>query len=201
MADRDLRGPPDRRLLGFDDHVRSSLSDFKCDGASLCVVAGGKTVFAKGFGSTVSATDPQNQKPLDADSVFSVGGGALLGLVAVAFANVLDWNANLKIDGIRDDATLADLMTHRIGLEADSLLATLLADLPAGAVASALKLSKNSKNFRGSSEYSPLTTPIAAHLLSQSAQRPFETLLHDLVFAKIGASHASCFVSQGRKTR
>ncbi|KAJ3066200.1 hypothetical protein HDU98_010485 [Podochytrium sp. JEL0797] len=46
-ADRDLRGPPDPRTVGFEAHLKSAQADFSIESFAVCIVAKGKVVFVK----------------------------------------------------------------------------------------------------------------------------------------------------------
>ncbi|KAJ3009915.1 UNVERIFIED_CONTAM: hypothetical protein HDU68_002423 [Siphonaria sp. JEL0065] len=190
--DRDLRGAPDKRLLGFDEHARASLADFRVEACCVCVVSHGKIGFAKAFSSSnnkrasVFAGFAENESAAGPDSPWLFGN--LSNLIALALGKLAENNKELK------EYSRA-LLSNSLGLNA-SLLAELAADLP---VIASPATSAFLKASTGQYNPSPLTAPLAAHLATTLAQSPIEVLMHDLVLSRFGASRISGFSSLGRE--
>ncbi|KAJ3231819.1 hypothetical protein HDU81_003511 [Chytriomyces hyalinus] len=223
---RDLRGPPDKRLYGFDDHCRDAVADFKADGCAVAIVVNGKMVFAKGFGAPEAASlNPWNQRAsvsatsIDPDTPVELG-RACEGILGVAIASMvqskaIDWSTAVhsvipsfslpnQNQHLAQIATVSDLLSHRAGLPGTSdTLANLISDVAATdampAAISAVKLPRLNTSFRGARDYSLLTAPIAAHVSSMVSQKSIEILIQETVFAPIGASRASGFNALGRE--
>ncbi|KAJ3137930.1 hypothetical protein HK100_000228 [Physocladia obscura] len=213
LADRDLRGPPDKRLLGFDEHSRSALADFSCTASSIVVVSKGKIVFAKGFGAdgtagaTADALGPDTPVQLGASAASIIAGIAL-----AASSAEFDFNARVPFNISTASAVLtySDLLSARAALPANFLavLASEIAPISSlPAVTSGLaKFDSNKQGnkdianiiFRGEYSQSPLTAPLVCLLACKATEKNFEYLVHNMVFAKFGASKASGFWATGR---
>ncbi|KAJ3355715.1 hypothetical protein HDU83_002720 [Entophlyctis luteolus] len=201
LFDRDLRGPPDKRLTGFDEHCRSALSDFGVSSASVAVVSGGKIVFAKGYSDSKHAKDP-SAKDMTADTPFLLGETGTQALVSIALASAtsnFDTELPFKLPISTSCApTISDLFSGRASLPSD-LLSALISDLSALDPTSLFPLQlENCSQFRGVSTYSPLTSPLIFFLANNMTNKSLEVLLHESVFRKIGASKATGFLSSGR---
>ncbi|KAI8609878.1 beta-lactamase/transpeptidase-like protein [Chytriomyces sp. MP71] len=221
---RDLRAPPDRRLLALDAHCSAALSDFDADGCAVTIVAGGKMVFAKGFRSLEAPANPWSQRAsisqpsFDADSSIELGRAAE-GILAVAIAtlvqsNQLQWDTPLSTilpsfsldnPSLARIVTVSDLLSHRAGLpSASHTLANLISDAsPASMIPSAINVVNQgqtaSKAFRGTRQYSFLTAPIVTQLLTSITKEPIEVFIQEAVFNQISASRSSGFIAQGRE--
>ncbi|KAJ3263034.1 Penicillin-binding protein 1C [Chytriomyces hyalinus] len=223
---RDLRGPPDKRLYGFDDHCRDAVANFKADGCAVAIVVNGKMVFAKGFGAPEAASlNPWNQRAsvsatsIDPDTPIELG-RACEGILGVAIASMVqskavDWSTTVQSlipsfslpnqnQHLAQIATVSDLLSHRAGIPSTAdTLSNLISDIAATdampAAISAVNQPRLNTTFRGTREYSLLTAPIAAHVSSIVSKKPIEILIQETVFAPIGASRASGFNALGRE--
>ncbi|KAI8844378.1 beta-lactamase/transpeptidase-like protein [Chytriomyces cf. hyalinus JEL632] len=223
---RDLRGPPDKRLYGFDDHCRDAVADFKADGCAVAIVVNGKMVFAKGFGAPEAASlNPWNQRAsvsatsIDPDTPIELG-TACEGILGVAIASMVqskavDWSTTVQSvipsfslpnqnQHLAQITTVSDLLSHRAGLPGTTdTLSNLISDIAVTdampAAISAVNQPRLNTTFRGTREYSLLTAPIAAHVSSIVFKKPIEILVQETVFAPIGASRASGFNALGRE--
>lgn len=118
-------------LQGFSEYAEKALKDWKVPGMAIAVIKDDKIVFAKGFG----VRELGKPEPVDEHTLFAIGSSSKA-FTAASLAMLMD-EGKLKWDDpatkylpwfelydpwVTREATVRDLLTHRVGLERGDLL-------------------------------------------------------------------------------
>src|SRR5207249_3156671 len=119
-------------LTGFDDYARAALADWRTPGMAVAIVKEGKTIFARGYG----VRRVGDQTLVDAETIFPIA-SITKAFTATCLALLVE-EGKLKWDDavvkhlpefqlydpfLTKDVRLADLLSHRTGLETADLVA------------------------------------------------------------------------------
>lgn len=192
-------GGLDTALAELPEIVRRTMTESGVPGVAIAVVAGGRTVYAEGFGvREVGTSDPVT--PETVFQIASVSKPLSATIAAIAISRglaswddpVVSYLPDLKLSDpwVTAHATIGDFFAHRTGLpfaagddledvgfRRDEIIAR-LHDLPLDA-------------FRTSYHYANFGTTIAAEAIAAAAAEPWASLAEALLFQPLGMGHTS----------
>lgn len=191
-------------VAGFlDETIANQLTQHQIPGAAVVVVAGGRQVFARGYG----LADLEQQRPVVAESTgFFIGSTAKLLTATAVMQQVAQGRLDLHTDvneyltgfRIRDTypgrpVTLAHLLTHTAGFEEDivGVASTDPAELPAlGEYLAGHQPARVRPPGRLAS-YSNYGSALAGHLVERAAGMPFDAYLDEHLLRPLGMTGTS----------
>lgn len=186
-------------LDGFGEWLDAAREAWHVPGVAVALVHGGETVFAQGFGFA----DVDARRPVTPDTLFAIGSSTkaftTLVLGTLVDEGKLAWDDRVQqhLPEFRvEDRELSgllsvrDLVTHRSGMPRHDLvwynspdsraeLVGRLAHLPASA------------DLRTKFQYNNLMYATAGHLAERLAQRTWEDLVRERVFAPLGMTRSN----------
>ena len=180
----------------LDAYVEKGMSDWQIPGAAVCIVKDGKVVVLKGYG----LTEWGSPKKVDTTTLFGIGSntkaftGTLLALLASEKVLSLDdkvqkWLPNFRLHDpwVSKEATLRDLVTHRLGFETfqgDFMFFD--SDLPKADVLQKFALLKPQYSFRSRWGYTNAGFLAAGEAMAKATGKTWSTLLQERFFSPLG---------------
>ncbi len=189
-------GEPADPLAGFDEYAQAALADLKTPGMAIAVVKDGKVVFARGYGvRRVGERDAVDERTLfPIASVTKVFTATCL--AQLVEDGRLKWNDpvvkhlpefKLHDPHLTKDVRLADLVSHRTGLETADLLAY-RGDYDRAEILRRLRFLQPVAPFRSRYGYHNLMVVTAGEVLERVARESWAELVRKRVFQPLGMS-------------
>ncbi|MDA2931506.1 serine hydrolase [Acidobacteria bacterium AH-259-O06] len=197
-----------KALEGYEEIVNQALSDFNVPGAAITVVAGGKVVYAKGFGFR----DFEAQKPMTPNTLFAIGSttkamtATVLGMLVDD--GKLDWDKPLRNylptfrlsdPVISERITPRDLVTHRSGLPRHDLLWYNNNESTRAELVERLAHLELSADLRERFQYNNLMFMTAGFLAGQLTSQTWEQVMRERLFEPLGMMRTNVSVAQSQK--
>ncbi|MDQ3278247.1 MAG: serine hydrolase [Bacteroidota bacterium] len=180
----------------LDSYVQRALSDWNIPGAALCIVKDGKVVLLKGYGVTEQGT----QNKVDSSTLFGIGSNtkAFTGiLVALHDAEkklslddrVQKWLPAFRLHDpwVSKEATLRDLLTHRLGFETfQGDFMYFDSDLTKEQVLQKFAQVAPRYSFRSRWGYTNAAFLTAGEALAKATGKSWSQLLHERILSPLG---------------
>jgi CubicO group peptidase (beta-lactamase class C family) len=195
-------------LEGFDDLVRQAIEDFNVPGLGIAVVAGGKVVYAEGFGFR----DVENDLPMTPDSLFAIGSTTkamtVTALGMLVDEGKLDWDTPLRLylPGFRlsdplttERITPRDLVTHRSGLPRHDMIWYNNDQSTRAEIVAQLAYLELTEDLRAKFQYNNLMFMTAGYLAGQLSGTTWEEVVRERLFEPLGMQRSNFSVDDSRK--
>lgn len=180
----------------LDGYVEKALADWKIPGAAVCIVKDGKVVVLKGYGVTEWGT----QNKVDTATLFGIGSntkaftGTLLALLDAEKVLSLDdkvqkWLPLFRLHDpwVSKEATLRDLVTHRLGFETfQGDFMYFDSDLTKEGVMQKFALLRPQHSFRSRWGYTNAAFLTAGEAMAKATGKTWSTLLQERFFSPLG---------------
>jgi CubicO group peptidase (beta-lactamase class C family) len=195
-------------LVGFDAFLEQAVKDWNVPGLAIAVVAGGETVYARGFGWR----DLEGQKPMTPDSLFAIGSttkamtATVLGMLVDE--GKLDWDEPLTTylprfaladPVVSDRLTPRDLVTHRSGLPRHDLLWYNNNESTREEVIARLAHLELTADLRETFQYNNLMFMTAGYLAGHLAGTTWEELVRERLFTPLGMERSNFSVAASQQ--
>jgi CubicO group peptidase (beta-lactamase class C family) len=187
---------PDDPLAGFDDYAKAALADWRTPGMAIAIVKDGKAVLARGYGiRRVGENDP-----VDEQTVFPIASVTKV-FTATCLAQLveegrLQWSDpvvkhlpefKLSDPYLTKNVQIADLLSHRTGLETADLLAY-RGDYDRAEILRRMQYLQPVAPFRSRYVYNNLMLVTAGEVLERVAQESWPVFLKNRLVEPLGMS-------------
>jgi len=185
----------------FAERVQGLLHDYGVPGATVAIVEDGRTTMAQGFG----VTDLSAPRPVDADTIFSIGSTSKAFTVA-ALAILVDQGRIGWDDKVIDrlpwfrmydpwvtrEMTIRDLLVHRsgLGLGAGDLMFVPRSDLTRRESVRRLQYIRPATSFRSGYAYDNVLYMVAGQLIEEVTGQSWEQFVRENVFRPLAMTHS-----------
>eukprot|EP00058_Branchiostoma_floridae_P016710 XP_002602198.1 hypothetical protein BRAFLDRAFT_76885 [Branchiostoma floridae] len=189
-----------QRLQDLDTFIQDLMT---CEsrpvvGLTVSVVKDGQTIFAKGYGQR----DLQTGQAVDNRTLFGVGSisksftSALLAAILgeredvswdTVLTDILGPSFRFRDQFRTEEATLRDLLAHKIALENPWYVAVIMGqDIDRAEFSRRMRYYREIYPFRTTFRYNDVMYTLAAHVAERLAGKPFETLLRERILQPLG---------------
>lgn len=194
-----------RALQGLDEEIEQALTDFNVPGLGIAVVAGGETVYARGFGYR----DLDDELPMDADTLFAIGSttkamtNAVLGMLTDE--GRLDWDEPVRTwlptfavadPSISRRITPRDMVTHRTGMPRHDLAWYNYNDGTRAELVDRLEHFELTADLRERFQYNNLMYLAAGHLTERLTGMRWEDAVRTRLFEPLGMQRSNFSVAE-----
>jgi len=189
-----LAEQPEDPLAGFDAYAKAALADWRTPGMAIAILREGKVLLARGYGvrriGTQDAVDEQTVFPIaSVTKVFTATCLARLvdeGKLAWSDPVVKHWpEFKLSDTYLTENVRIADLLSHRTGLETADLLAY-RGDHDRVEILRRLRYLQPVEPFRSRYVYNNLMYVAAGDLLERVARESWSTFLGTHLLGELG---------------
>ncbi|MGC3946178.1 MAG: serine hydrolase [Chryseolinea sp.] len=184
-------------LKQLDAYYSKALKDWNVPGMSVAIVKDGKVIFAKGYG----VKEAGKTEPADANTLYAIASNSKA--FTTAAIAMMAKEGKLSFDDkvrkylpyfelydpfVSQDATISDLLCHRIGFRTFSgdAIWYLSDDLSAEQIIRRAKYLEPSYPFRAGYGYSNVMYITAGELMKTVAGKPWGEIIQDKIFNKLG---------------
>lgn len=193
----------DAPLQGFDDYVNKAIKDWEVPGVAIAVVKDDKIVFAKGYG----VRELGKSDPVTANTIFAIGSSSKA-FTAAALAMLVDegklkWNDpatkylpdfQLYDSYATREATVSDLLSHRVGLERGDRLWYATA-YDRNEVLRRVRFLKPSSSFRSKFGYQNIMFLAAGQIIPSVTGKSWDDFLRERIFTPLGMNSTTTSIS------
>jgi CubicO group peptidase (beta-lactamase class C family) len=203
-----LLAQPKPDLNGLDAFVEKALKDWKVPGVSVAVVRNDEVILSKGYG----LRNIQKNLPVTPKTIFAIGSSTksftVVSLGLLVEQGKLDWDKPVRdyLPDFRlfdqfatDRMTPRDLVTHRSGLPRHDLM-WYNSSFTRKDLFQRLRYLEPNKDFRTTFQYQNLMFMTAGYLASQVADEPWEKLVGEGIFNRLGMSSSNFSVNDSQKS-
>jgi CubicO group peptidase (beta-lactamase class C family) len=190
----------------FDDYVHTAMADWDAVGLSVAVVADGRVVFERGYGTRTLDRDA----PVDAHTLFAIG-STTKAMTAAAIGMLVDEGAVAWDDPVTDhlpwfrlhdpwatrEVNVRDLLTHRAGLpNADFLWYE--QDVDTREILERLRLVEPGYSMRSGFVYQNLMYAAAGELIEAVSGLSWEDFIRHRIFQPLGMDRSVATLADTR---
>lgn len=197
-----------KELQGIEDLINQALKDNCLPGAAVAVVAGGRVVYAQGFGFR----DLEARKPMTPDTLFPVG-STTKAMTATVLGMLVDegrlkWDKplrdylptfRLKDPVVSERITLRDLLTHRSGLPGHDLVWLNNNDITRAELVARLAYLEPNCDLCERWQYNSLMYMTAGYLAGQVSGGSWEEVMQKRLFGPLGMVRSSFSVTDSQR--
>jgi CubicO group peptidase (beta-lactamase class C family) len=208
QSETDVRADARAAMEGFAKVAEQALADFNVPGSALAVVAGGKIVYAEGFGHR----DLEAGKPMTPDTLFAIGSttkamtatllGMLVGDGKLDFDDPLRESLprfRLADPTISERITTRDILTHRTGLPRHDFVWYNNNEGTRAEVIERLAHLELTADLREKFQYNNLMFMTAGYLAGVLSDSTWEEALHDRLFTPLEMSRTNFSVTTSQE--
>ncbi len=193
----------DAPLQGFDDYVNKAIKDWEVPGVAIAVVKDDKVVFAKGYG----VRELGKSDPVTANTVFAIGSSSKA--FTSAALSMLQDEGKLKWDDPASkylvnfqlfdpyasrEATVSDLLSHRVGLERGDRLWYATA-YDRNEVLRRIRYLKPSSSFRSKFGYQNIMFLAAGQIIPSITGESWDDFVRERIFVPLGMNSTNTTVT------
>lgn len=183
----------------LDEFIDKGMDDWKIPGASVLIVQDQQVVYHKSFG----LRDINNKDEVNGKTLFTMASttkaitamclGILVDQEKIKWTDrVVDHFPEFKLADpyVTSQATIEDLLTHRIGFHGVASLYSSLSDTTREAVYQKFSKMEQKFPFRSSWEYSNQMYGIAGHVIYKVSGIPYADFVKQKIFDPLGMNHS-----------
>lgn len=188
-----------KKLEGFDDYMAKVLKDWNAPGIGVGIVAGGKLVFAKGYGYR----DYGNKLPFTPGTVCPIASNTKL-FTAIAAGMLVDegkltWDKPVREsvpsirfynDQLNDTVTLRDMLSHRTGITRHDTI-WYKSDFSRKELFERLRYLEPQEPLREAFLYNNLMFAAAGYMIELQSGKTWEQFVRERIFQPLGMSSTS----------
>ena len=193
----------DAPLTGFDDYVNKSIKDWEVPGVAIAIVKDDKVIFAKGYG----VRELGGNDPVTPNTIFAIG-SSTKAFTAAALSMLADegkikWNdpATKYLPDFQlfdlyasREATISDLLSHRVGLERGDRL-WYATDYDRNEVLRRIRYLKPSSSFRSKFGYQNIMYLAAGQIIPQVAGKSWDDFVRERIFLPLGMNSTNTTIT------